>query len=138
MAKCVAACQANNYGFGGVEVCVRSCPSFNVLTGAYQYSQECWCGNDPTILPTNDPSQCFMPCKGNLTEFCGGPNALNIYSPIPSPPDTVCQPLRADGYGLITNGGFENGFTGWTPNTISGTFAAGIDTEHQLEGCDAA
>jgi hypothetical protein len=90
------------------------------------------------IRPTNDPSQCFMPCVGDHSEFCGGPDALNMYGSPSAPPDPACQPLRADGYGLLTNGGFEDGFTGWTPNIISGTFAAGIDTEHELEGCNAA
>jgi hypothetical protein len=81
-----------------------------------------------------------MPCAGNHGEICGGPNALNVYG-APSttpPPGSGCKPLRADGYGLIQNGGFEDGFTGWTPAIISGEFAPSIDTQHELEGCNAA
>ena len=56
----------------------------------------------------------------------------------PAPPASTCQPLRTDGYGLLQNGGFENGFAGWTPTVDYGDFDAGIDTVHELEGCNAA
>ncbi|KAF2655101.1 copper radical oxidase [Lophiostoma macrostomum CBS 122681] len=47
-----------------------------------EYSQECWCGN--AIAISSEPAEldsCDMPCKGNASEYCGGPNRLNIYTP---------------------------------------------------------
>jgi hypothetical protein len=81
-----------------------------------------------------------MPCTGNLLEFCGGPNALNIYqanSQTP-PPSNSCLAPRSDGYGMITNGGFEDGFTGFTPNILHGQFDFAISTTYNYEGCNAA
>jgi hypothetical protein len=39
---------------------------------------------------------------------------------------------------MLQNGGFESGFTGWTPNIVSGTYAISLDTNYNYEGCDAA
>lgn len=89
---------------------------------------------------SNDPAQCSMPCVGNHSEFCGGPDALNIYmakSDPPSPSDN-CLPPRSDGYGMLANGGFESGFATWTPSVLQGEFAFDVDTAHNYEGCNAA
>ncbi|AEO53498.1 glyoxal oxidase like protein [Thermothelomyces thermophilus ATCC 42464] len=63
VAKCTAACRAANYILAGVE-----------------YGGECYCGN--TIANGGAPadSGCSMVCNGNSTEFCGGPDRLNVYS----------------------------------------------------------
>jgi hypothetical protein len=74
-----------------------------------------------------------MPCSGDHTEICGGPNALNVYQASDS-----CLATRAGGYGLIQNGGFESGFASWSAAINSGAFSLGIDTTHEYEGCQAA
>ena len=81
-----------------------------------------------------------MPCAGNHSEYCGGPNALNVYAAPPTtpPPNDQCLPLRADGYGLLQNGGFESGFDGWVASILEGVFAVELDTKHPYEGCNAA
>ncbi|KAL2168473.1 hypothetical protein VTG60DRAFT_7209 [Thermothelomyces hinnuleus] len=63
VAKCTAACRAANYILAGVE-----------------YGGECYCGN--TIANGGAPadSGCSMVCNGNSTEFCGGPDRLNVYN----------------------------------------------------------
>lgn len=78
-----------------------------------------------------------MPCSGNHSEFCGGPDRLNLYSAPAAPPVDTCATVFAS-YGMLQNGGFESGFTGWTPNIVSGTFAVSLDTTYNYEGCDAA
>lgn len=105
-----------------------------------QYAQECFCGQSATLKATNDPAQCYMPCAGNHSEHCGGANALNVYAAPPTtpPPNDQCLPLRADGYALLQNGGFESGFDGWVASILNGKFAPSLDTEHQYEGCNAA
>lgn len=63
VAVCVAACQASNYIYAGLE-----------------YGQECWCGNSfaagavPTAI-----TDCSTPCKNNATEYCGAGQRLNVY-----------------------------------------------------------
>jgi len=47
-----------------------------------EYSGECWCGN--TIMNGGGPAPdgnayCNMPCNGNASEICGGPNRLTFY-----------------------------------------------------------
>ncbi|KAG8773868.1 hypothetical protein FRC16_005274, partial [Serendipita sp. 398] len=61
--KCQAACQAANYVFAGVE-----------------YGAECYCGAylNPVASPATD-GRCNMPCGGDATQSCGGPNGIFVY-----------------------------------------------------------
>ncbi|KAI9833274.1 MAG: hypothetical protein M1826_000187 [Phylliscum demangeonii] len=66
VALCTSACQAANYALAGVE-----------------YAGECFCGNSFANggAPAPDGlSGCNMVCNGNSTEYCGGPNRLDVYS----------------------------------------------------------
>ncbi|ETN45954.1 uncharacterized protein HMPREF1541_00136 [Cyphellophora europaea CBS 101466] len=65
VANCVAVCAANGYTISGVE-----------------YSGECYCGN--TFSNGGAPAPdglagCNMICNGNSSEYCGGPNRLDVY-----------------------------------------------------------
>lgn len=67
MNSCVTACHALNYPLAGVE-----------------YGSECWCGSelDNDSQPYNataSAQNCNMPCEGDSSEICGGPNCLNLY-----------------------------------------------------------
>lgn len=65
VALCTEACQAGGYNISGVE-----------------YSGECWCANAFTNGGGPAPdglAGCNMPCNGNATEACGGPNRLDVY-----------------------------------------------------------
>ncbi|KAH0421357.1 WSC domain-containing protein [Colletotrichum camelliae] len=72
IANCITACAASNYQYIGME-----------------YGGECWCGN--TLAAGAVPAlaaDCSMPCNGNSSEYCGGPNRLNMYqfnSSLPAP-----------------------------------------------------
>ncbi|TFK38505.1 hypothetical protein BDQ12DRAFT_723345 [Crucibulum laeve] len=74
-----------------IKTCTTSC--FNAgfpLSGA-EFSAECYCGlaitNGGAPAPAAD---CNMLCAGNSSEFCGGPNRLNVYNytgtDLPTPP----------------------------------------------------
>ncbi|KAF4830329.1 WSC domain-containing protein [Colletotrichum tropicale] len=73
VAKCTAACQ--NLGF--------------ILAGV-EYAGECYCGNSPANGGASVVDGCNMVCNGNSSEYCGGPNRLNVYDykhsylPLPS------------------------------------------------------
>jgi WSC domain len=68
VAACTSACQAAGYVLAGVE-----------------YGDECWCDNTFTNGGTTAPqtpdglSGCSKLCNGNLSEYCGGANRLDVY-----------------------------------------------------------
>ena len=64
VALCTAACKQNSFTLAGVE-----------------YANECYCGNAFSNggVPAQDITTCNMVCAGNKTEWCGGPNRLNVY-----------------------------------------------------------
>jgi hypothetical protein len=61
--KCTAACHAANYILAGVE-----------------YSGECFCDNSIQNGGALANEGCTMLCNGNQSEYCGGPNRLNVYA----------------------------------------------------------
>ncbi|KAG7108844.1 WSC domain-containing protein like [Verticillium longisporum] len=63
VAKCLAACRAGNYKLGGVE-----------------YGGECYCDNSLKNGGAPAVDGCNMLCNGNITEYCGGPDRLNLYN----------------------------------------------------------
>ncbi|KAG8752026.1 hypothetical protein FRC14_007434 [Serendipita sp. 396] len=61
--KCIDGCAAAGYSWAGVE-----------------YGRECYCDN-LSIPPTQseDMNDCNMPCTGDATQYCGGPNRMLVY-----------------------------------------------------------
>ena len=59
--SCTSYCEARGLGFAGIEG-----------------GQECYCGANNLGVKVAD-SACDLPCKGNVTEVCGGLNALSIW-----------------------------------------------------------
>ncbi|KAF4976007.1 hypothetical protein FZEAL_7263 [Fusarium zealandicum] len=63
VASCVQACKTGGFTYAGVE-----------------YGGECFCGNAFSAGSVPAPiTECGMLCNGNGTEYCGGPNRLNVY-----------------------------------------------------------
>ncbi|KAI4181434.1 MAG: hypothetical protein L6R41_006629 [Letrouitia leprolyta] len=66
-----------------VEACGVACSQYTYF--AVEYSGECYCGNTiqagSALVAGNDPAitQCNLVCNANKTEYCGGPNRLNMY-----------------------------------------------------------
>ncbi|KAF2636484.1 WSC-domain-containing protein [Massarina eburnea CBS 473.64] len=72
-----------------IEACEQFCEAGGYSLAGIEYSDECYC--DTTLRMTAsqaDGSTCFMPCSGNTSEVCGGPNRLSIYSTGSSYPTT--------------------------------------------------
>ncbi|KAG4437963.1 hypothetical protein IFR05_006544 [Cadophora sp. M221] len=69
-----------------VDLCTAACQNGGYLLAGVEYSQQCWCGNSfangGTVAPTTPDglSGCNMLCAGNLSEYCGGGNRLNVYN----------------------------------------------------------
>ncbi|KAF2728292.1 WSC-domain-containing protein [Polyplosphaeria fusca] len=60
------------------EACVDYCHIKGYPLAGTEYKSECYCGSQiPSGVTTGD---CWMPCSGNSSEVCGGPDAITIYS----------------------------------------------------------
>ncbi|KAI0808290.1 hypothetical protein C8Q74DRAFT_1189458 [Fomes fomentarius] len=73
-----------------VEGCTEACFNANFPVAGMEFAAQCFCdtaiqnGGAPTPL-----ADCSMACSGNSSEFCGGPNRLNVYNftgTLPGPP----------------------------------------------------
>ncbi|KAJ6465330.1 WSC domain-containing protein, partial [Mycena sanguinolenta] len=76
-----------------VESCLDSCAAGGYILGGVEYGDECYCGN-ALLYVYGSSEACDMPCSGNASEFCGGPDSLNLYqfADLPfttGPPSTV-------------------------------------------------
>lgn len=66
-----------------VESCSVACSRYTYF--GVEYSGECYCGNTinagsaKVAGTTEAQTNCNMVCNGNATEYCGGPNRLNMY-----------------------------------------------------------
>ena len=107
------------------------------ISDTLQAASQCFCGNTAPAANLLNADSCNLPCAGNVSEYCGGLNRLNLYN-APPPPINTCKPVLSTGYGLLVNGGFEDGFNGWTPGIVSGTFTPSLDQTLEYEGCNAA
>ncbi|KAL9029704.1 MAG: hypothetical protein Q9196_002082, partial [Gyalolechia fulgens] len=71
-----------------VRACSAACSKYAYF--GVEYSSECYCGNSinagsaEVAGDTEATTRCNMPCKANATEFCGGPNRLNMYQKAPT------------------------------------------------------
>ena len=63
------------------ESCQDYCTGKGWQLSGTEYSTECWCGsvleNGATI---GGSTACTMPCGGDASKICGGPNALSVYN----------------------------------------------------------
>ncbi|KAJ7785161.1 galactose oxidase [Mycena maculata] len=74
-----------------LESCTLACFSAGMPLAGAEFADQCFCGTAignggaPEAL-----SNCNMACAGNISEFCGGPNALTVYTytgtDLPPPP----------------------------------------------------
>jgi hypothetical protein len=60
-----------------VESCAAFCEGFAYF--GVEYARECYCGNELTGQAAPE-ADCSELCIGNVTEWCGGPDRLNLYT----------------------------------------------------------
>ena len=64
-----------------IESCTSACFNAGYLFAGTEYSAECWCGMSIEAGGASTPaSECNMLCSGDNTQYCGGPNRLNLYA----------------------------------------------------------
>lgn len=65
-----------------VALCTSACKQAGHSLAGVEHAGECYCGkafsNGGGPAP-DGTSGCNMPCAGNASEFCGGPNRLDVY-----------------------------------------------------------
>ncbi|KAL6354487.1 hypothetical protein LRP88_11824 [Fusarium phalaenopsidis] len=68
------------YGYNSIGCYTEATTGRALRTGKGVDSPTCYCGNDFSAGSVPAPiGECAMLCNGNSTEFCGGPNRLNVY-----------------------------------------------------------
>ena len=73
-----------------IESCTSACSDAGYDLAGTEYSAECWCGNSIEAGGAPAPaSECNMVCSGNPSQYCGGPNRLNLYNIAPDVPSWV-------------------------------------------------
>ncbi|KAJ7487362.1 galactose oxidase [Mycena galericulata] len=74
-----------------LETCTTACFDAGMPFSGAEFADQCFCGPAVVNGGASQPlSDCNMPCVGNVSEFCGGPNALTMYhytgTDLPPPP----------------------------------------------------
>ena len=69
-----------------IEACAAFCIGKGAALAGLEYAGECWCGDRlpaGAILGADNGGTtgavCKMNCVGNVTEICGGSNALSVW-----------------------------------------------------------
>ena len=76
-----------------IESCTSACYNAGYSLAGAEYSAECWCGTSTQAGGGPTPaSECNMLCTGNNTQYCGGPNRLNLYNYTGTPPTAPPPP----------------------------------------------
>ncbi|KAG8818964.1 hypothetical protein FRC18_012255 [Serendipita sp. 400] len=69
-----------------VQKCIDGCAAAGFSSAGLEFGRECFCGNASSPLAdTAEMNECNMPCLGDASEFCGGPNRILIYHKSTSP-----------------------------------------------------
>lgn len=114
---CAAAAVQNGYKYFGVE-----------------YSGECFAGNIIASSSTAGSKNCNMPCYGNSSQICGGPNAISMFQNL--------KYVDAGNKATVTAGGKSWSYSGcWTDspsNRALGAYAFTNSTGMSIEVCATA
>ncbi|KAF8155044.1 hypothetical protein K438DRAFT_360544 [Mycena galopus ATCC 62051] len=119
-----------------VESCLDSCAAGGYILGGVEFGDECYCGN--TLLYAYGESSCYMPCSGNTSEFCGGPDALDLYQ-VADTPFTTGPPSTLFSYKSWRWWGCMDDYDGLLPHRpLVPIPAEQMTVERCLDGCMAA
>lgn len=69
-----------------IERCAAFCDGYAFF--GVEYAGECYCGNELLGGEPSAETDCNMLCSGNPSQWCGGPNRLNLYAVNPVTPSS--------------------------------------------------
>ena len=72
-----------------VEACAAFCDGYAYF--GLEYSTECYCSNE-LAGESADEADCSMLCGGSASQWCGGPNRLNLYALNPVSSSSTTEP----------------------------------------------
>ncbi len=72
-----------------IEMCAAFCDGYAYF--GVEYSTECYCSNE-LAGESADEADCSMLCGGSASQWCGGPNRLNLYALNPVSPSSTAEP----------------------------------------------
>jgi hypothetical protein len=117
--------QASGGSSNTIESCRAACSSLGYSVAGTEYGAECWCSNSfsyGTIAMLD--TDCYMPCSGNTSEFCGAGKRLSVYSDLASVPTQSAPPSAplAIGTSFQKMGCYVDSTSSRTfPDRVSGT-----------------
>ncbi|KAI0315679.1 copper radical oxidase [Amylostereum chailletii] len=83
-----------------VQTCTQACFDLGYPLAGMEFAQECYCDVQFENGAISEPiTDCNMPCNGNASEFCGGPNRLNVYNFTGTDLPPVSKPVGGGGGG---------------------------------------
>ena len=87
-----------------VELCTSACQSAGYSLAGVEYAGECYCDNSLQggHLVSGNPSDsgCNMACNGDSSEYCGGPDRLNLYTATSNAPTSTT--VSTDRHGRVS------------------------------------
>jgi len=114
---------------GGVDpaTCTAQCDVLGYTSAGVEFGGECHCGNGyGRSITAQVHTECNMPCTGNETETCGGPNRIEVFFG-PFPPRAAQLP---SGWSVFNSAVCAQDSVArmFTDTLIAGPTLASIDT----------
>ncbi|KAL2118539.1 hypothetical protein VTJ04DRAFT_8199 [Mycothermus thermophilus] len=76
-----------------VEACAEQCKDYAYF--GVEYGEECFCG-DELAGEAAPEAECGMLCGGAPSQFCGGPDRMNLYAKAPAPTEPAAEAAATD------------------------------------------
>ncbi len=68
-----------------IDSCLIQCEDAGYAYAGVEYGVECWCGSAlPASVAYDNETTCYIPCKGNASETCGGDYRMEVFELISS------------------------------------------------------
>lgn len=82
--------------------CIAHCTQAGFNYAGTEYSSECFCGDKLGSQSTmGTASDCSMPCTGNATTQCGGPNRLSVFWNGQAPSSALSEISAVNGWSSL-------------------------------------
>ncbi|KAF3021530.1 hypothetical protein E8E14_012464 [Neopestalotiopsis sp. 37M] len=93
---------AARYAYNGMtlESCMKNCTGYNYW--GTEYGRECYCGNSIDSGSEDAAiTDCNMPCSGDVTEYCGAGNRIEVYVTTVTPTASLAREPTVSPYARL-------------------------------------
>ncbi|KAI9818427.1 MAG: hypothetical protein M1827_000486 [Pycnora praestabilis] len=120
------------------EMCMAYCTAQGYQLAGTEYASQCYCGSSLSSSSSLNQTGCNMVCKGNNTQWCGGPSLLSVYSSkvytTPAAPVSVKSVGSYSFQGCYSDNGSSRALTGPTYTDTKNMTAASCINYCQSKG----